>query len=515
MVAPVFFLFTIAFLRQIFIVMFINVKKRKKLKHAIKELAEMSDPEPINYLIHQIDIALLIDDAPWSTVVLFTTTALRSLNVDSKAILVDALQKRGLRYNQNAANAVEDLFLSCKLRELTDLKNMTDMGGDYQNLFKLIYSDITNTVTRDKILSHFKTEAFFMIEKNGGTEIGLKVLSDIDDTLYSSGGKFPAGCDKEYPKHQLYPGVLKFFAALDHESVDEENACNLVFLSARPHVYKDGSERHSYHLFNSLYKRKLMHVVPTLLPGKLKQGLIATFLFPFIKTKAWKAVGELKYKTFKQYCAMYPEYGYVFCGDDGQGDLLAGEMMMAEKNEEERVKAVFIHRVISKGAALYNRSSVNTPHEIPKDAAGSEKAFEIQCEEWEKRNIFVTETYLRAAAHAFQVDLIDGEQLQKIGLNAIIEFDEIRCLYPANETKRWLEAEKDFETDIAFVNGLLSSQKIEPLPEIKRTQDLFSTRDASAPSFKEANLDVRRRTSVPAKKLKSAELRHPSLDALL
>ena len=28
----------------------------------------------------------------------------------------------------------------------------------------------------------------------------LKILSDIDDTLFSSGGAFPAGTDKRYPK---------------------------------------------------------------------------------------------------------------------------------------------------------------------------------------------------------------------------------------------------------------------------------------------------------------------------
>jgi len=211
MVAPLFALFSIVFLRQIFIVIFVNVKKRKVLKHMIRDLAVMEESQPINYLVQQIDIALLIDDAPWSTVLLFTSTALSKLNVESKAILVDALQKRGLRYSQNAANAIEGLFLSCKGKEVTDLKNMTDMGGDYQNLFKLIYSDITNKNTRFNILTHFQTEAFLMKEDNNGKEIGLKILSDIDDTLYSSGGKFPAGCDKEYPKHQLYPGVLKFF----------------------------------------------------------------------------------------------------------------------------------------------------------------------------------------------------------------------------------------------------------------------------------------------------------------
>ena len=31
-----------------------------------------------------------------------------------------------------------------------------------------------------------------------------KILFDIDDTLYSSNGVFPAGCDKRYPRHVLH-----------------------------------------------------------------------------------------------------------------------------------------------------------------------------------------------------------------------------------------------------------------------------------------------------------------------
>ena len=32
---------------------------------------------------------------------------------------------------------------------------------------------------------------------------GVKILSDVDDTLYSSGGKFPAGIDKEVRRSNM------------------------------------------------------------------------------------------------------------------------------------------------------------------------------------------------------------------------------------------------------------------------------------------------------------------------
>ena len=42
-----------------------------------------------------------------------------------------------------------------------------------------------------------------------------QVVSDIDDTLMSSGGAFPAGCDARLPKHCVYPGAVAFLNELD------------------------------------------------------------------------------------------------------------------------------------------------------------------------------------------------------------------------------------------------------------------------------------------------------------
>lgn len=86
-----------------------------------------------------------------------------------------------------------------------------------------------------------------------------KILSDIDDTLKCSGNHFPAGCDLSLPRKAIYPGVLGLYREIDlgdtqadqwERSPNEEwpssefsflrrDVGNLVFLSARPHVYKD------------------------------------------------------------------------------------------------------------------------------------------------------------------------------------------------------------------------------------------------------------------------------------
>ena len=50
-----------------------------------------------------------------------------------------------------------------------------------------------------------------------------KILSDVDDTLFSSGGKYPAGIDDRFPAHCLYPGVLEFFKELDIGTLQPES----------------------------------------------------------------------------------------------------------------------------------------------------------------------------------------------------------------------------------------------------------------------------------------------------
>lgn len=77
--------------------------------------------------------------------------------------------------------------------------------------------------------------------------------------------------------HAIYPGVLSFYRELDLgtsgvDTWEDGRIGNLAFLSARPHVYKDVSEKKSYAKFQQLYSEKRMHTLPTLLAGCLRSG---------------------------------------------------------------------------------------------------------------------------------------------------------------------------------------------------------------------------------------------------
>ena len=153
-------------------------------------------------------------------------------------------------------------------------------------MHKLVYMDLRSNSIRDDILAHIKQQAAVQAahmslgtkrSRNRRKKAWRKVLSDVDDTLFSSGGQFPAGLDTLYPRHMLYPGVLAFYRELDlgtsgGDEWTENMVGNLAFLSARPHVYKDMSEKKSYAKFRALYEAKKMHALPTMLAGCISSG---------------------------------------------------------------------------------------------------------------------------------------------------------------------------------------------------------------------------------------------------
>ena len=373
-----------------------NGARRQALLKIILALSE--SPGGVDHLLATLNVALLCSTGGpevikllcMQCVVVSATetkpSSCNSISTASKALIVDGLQKMGtaLRFSVVLSSQLLTVIKSCNGEEMTALKNLIDLGGDYQNLYKLVYYDVRLDV-KEKILLHISQQATLVVaarrdrkrfEASGGSAIplddqsfapaakvlreseangrnsparpiassfcgvfgseedeshrrtiekvldgsvGLKVLSDIDDTLYSSGGHFPAGVDREFPKHMIYPGCLQFFKALDQSAPapswgGHDHTCNLVFLSARPHAYKDLAESKSYETFNRLVKTGRMHAMPTLLPGKIREGLQAMLTVPFVGSRGWRAVGELKAETFSNFKVGPLQQNPIFAG---------------------------------------------------------------------------------------------------------------------------------------------------------------------------------------------------------
>jgi len=348
-------------------------------------------------------------------------------NTSSTAILIDALQRTGLRFNMRFQEAVKDLFLTIEGEEMTKLKALIDAGNSYHNMQKLLYSDISNQEWRREMLDHITTQADIVRTNNqnqhisthageedpNGGRVGVKILSDVDDTLYSSGGSFPAGCDSRYPKHTVYPGCLQLFHMLDEEhqrlQKDEDHSrvtCNVAFLSARPHVSKDYAERHSYELFGDLCQKGKMHAHPTLLPGGLQSSFGAMVTVKCRGSKAWRSVGEHKFKTFLQYRAMYPEYDFVFFGDNGQGDLLCADKMCTRVYDgPSNFLGAFIHEVQDSDKALRDPCHKSLDGSLVENGP------------------IMYKSYVGAALRAFEKGIINSSQLAMVyeGTNRDIE----------------------------------------------------------------------------------------------
>jgi hypothetical protein len=378
------------------------------------------------------------------------------LTVLSRVIVLHALQVLKLRANPWAEYWVRNIFLNTHGDDLSEIKTLTDAKGDYYGMSKLIYDDIKSETVRQDILTHIRKEGAMQVSRR---QLGMlnrgprrrylmawkKILSDVDDTLLSSGGLYPAGIDKRYPRKVVYPGVLAFYRELDlgtigPEDWPEQRVGNLVFLSARPHVYKDMSEKSNFAKFEKLRVvgadgRRGMHTTPSLLAGDLVSGS------QYIATNDFEPLAVKKFDNFRRYVSIYPEYSHIFVCDNGQGDVKAGEMM--HDNFPYEFQSMYVHVV----------------KEVP-------LTYGYAPERWREKEFFPCffTTYPEAALHAARQNppLIRSTGLQRVCADAVRDFDAI-------PNKKWYsnkqKAERRAELNQAVwrANNYLMANAAEPV----------------------------------------------------
>jgi hypothetical protein len=336
------------------------------------------------------------------------------LTVISRVIVLHSLQLLKLRANPQAEYWVRNILVNTHQDDLSELKTLTDAKGDYFCMNKLLWDDIKSESVRQDVLNHLRREAALQQAQSSRrrrrqhSTQWRKVLSDVDDTLYCSGGSYPAGIDRRFPKKTVYPGVLAFYRELDlgtegPEEWPDDRVGNLVFLSARPHVYKDISEKANFAKFEKLKSgndgRKGMHTTPSLLAGDLTSG--GKYMF----SNDFEPLARKKFDNFKRYVSIYPEYKHVFVCDNGQGDVRAGEMMFDSFPYE--FEALYVHIV----------------QDIPKTHGYAPERWNNK----EFRPVFFR-TYVDAALHAASQypPLIRIKGLQRICADAANDFSQIR-----------------------------------------------------------------------------------------
>nr|CCA19792.1 conserved hypothetical protein [Albugo laibachii Nc14] len=445
----------------------INLHQVKQQEQEIYCILLSATRNELNYILNNVRLALLfykvkdhstkLRSDQHRTVILDLLCVKRvtELTITSRAILLDALMVMRLSAHPLSEKWVRNIILKTSGDDLSLLKTYTDAKGDFHSLHKLVFNDIRDVKIRHDILQHIHREASIQTaHMRLGTRKAMvrklqawrKVLSDVDDTLYSSGGRYPAGIDVRYPRHVVYPGVLSFYRELDigttgPDEWDENRVGNLVFLSARPHVYKDMSEKKSYAKFAALYARKKMHTLPTMLAGSLQSG------------RAYMVRGNLepmalkKYENFCEFYQLYPEFKHVFIGDNGQGDVRAAQLI-AERFGSGILEAGYFHLV----QPLEKTYGIRTKEDL---------------EKCRRMNIVFFNTYVGATVEAYKLQQIRLSGLQRIAQEAAMSFKSITNWSSANtrETQRI-----HMNQDIERANAILRRHKLIPIDFIAKPQ---------------------------------------------
>lgn len=413
------------------------------VEHKIVVIFSEATSDELNYIIANIELALIfykikdhkIARVPSRTRLLnvLARDRISDLNVTAKAMLLDGLMRMKISAHPQCEEYVKNIILKTKTDDLSELKTLTDSKGDINSMHHLIYKDIRSQIIKDSILKYIAQQANIQAAhtsigskagKRRGRFAWRKILSDVDDTLTSSGGSWPAGIDNSFPKKAIYPGVMSFYRELDlgvtsdNDQWDSSRVGNLVFLSARPHVYKDMSENVTYGKLSMLEEERGLYTSPTLLAGSLDTG------GQFLVRGNSEPLALTKFKNFLEYSALYPEFTTIMIGDNGQGDVRLAEMVLEESCQfRSNLHRVYIHQVQPLANTLANHPpKKRQQHQEQGRVKGKEKGGGTDDEGKLNSRVCYFLTYVEAAVDAYHNNLIRASGLRRIMEEAVQDF---------------------------------------------------------------------------------------------
>jgi hypothetical protein len=373
----------------------------------ILQLFETASAAELNYLLTNVDVKALLSDVddraigPDNLTALLELLCVRrapELGLPVRAGLMFALQKG--HTHALAERMIRALFLGVRGRELTELKNLLDGRGSYHDLQQLLFKDVDSPAIRQEILDHIRREA------EAAPSGENKVLSDIDDTFLVNWK------DTRYPPKTVYPGVLQFYRELDRgPGAIPGREGDLTFVSARP-----------MDPLGLIEDRTLA----TLRAHGVSSAVMLSGAFTHLIGNA--RIAEKKFDNFSRYVQLYPEYGFVFTGDSGQGDVAFGEQMLAAF--PAAVRAVFIHDV------------VDTPEHVRKA--------------WRDKRLFFFDTYVGAALEAYTVGVIARDGVARVARAAREELEKVPFSSEAQREARRAELARDLQRAGALIGQIIA-----------------------------------------------------------
>lgn len=309
---------------------------------------------------------------------------------------------------------MERLLISVAPEDLPLFKFVLEYDGDYKDMVEYLFGDIDNKACQARIIIHLRAVK---------QRAGIKVLSDVDDTMYAN------LIDTRYPRKTLYPGVLEFYDSLKQEPFNLQ-VIPVTTLSARPNpiagILEEGSLKSLAEFRDSTGRR----LCPSALSGDLGSSFLGTVetllrknLHPLhdkIPHDRENEIGRVKFMNFEKFSKVYPEYRYVFVGDSGQADALTAHMMITGEPVADAAGVVtaFIHDLRESDADA--RSASPSFRSLRPDIV-------IRKTSAQGRGVIVFRNYIDAAVTAYThsatlENLITAEELAKITRSALSQF---------------------------------------------------------------------------------------------
>ncbi|KDD72984.1 hypothetical protein H632_c2663p0, partial [Helicosporidium sp. ATCC 50920] len=128
-----------------------------RLQRALHAALVSAPPEELNYALAAVNAPALLEAVADETMLELVGPRLRDLSTVSRAVLVDALQKLGLRFRPARQSLVQAIVLATRGTDLTLLKAVLDDGGDYHSTYKLVYHDL-QAEAQAQVLAHLTRE---------------------------------------------------------------------------------------------------------------------------------------------------------------------------------------------------------------------------------------------------------------------------------------------------------------------------------------------------------------------
>ncbi|MCA9777373.1 MAG: DUF2183 domain-containing protein [Candidatus Eremiobacteraeota bacterium] len=227
---------------------------------------------------------------------------IEQISVTSKAVMIRTLARK--RMNLLEEKFLTRLFMTESGEQLTQLKLDVDKATDGYDLLHILYNRFQSADLRFDLIQHFLKDS---VESKG-----LRVVSDIDDTLYSS------LYDQRFPRGTVYPGVLELLSQLSPHPP--------IFLTARPELPASLFERFTHQQLKR-YGIEGATVLSGSLPGLFGHQRMA----------------NQKARTLTQYIELYPEFRFIFIGDSGQGDMALAQKLLGRKPPP--IERALIHKL--------------------------------------------------------------------------------------------------------------------------------------------------------------------------